>query len=316
MVAPLRTRFAPSPTGDLHLGGAYVALASWLLARATGGAFVVRMEDLDPPRVVAGAADAILDDLAWLGLDADEGPREGGPSAPYVQSDRGETYGEALATLAARGLVYPCDCSRAEIARIASAPHEGEELRYPGTCRDKDPHRVFKRPPALRARVPDEEMAFVDEACGPYAQRLAQGVGDFVLRRGDGVWAYQLAVIADDLAMRIGLVVRGEDLLPSTPRQLWLARELGAAEVPRYAHLPLVVGSDGARLSKRTAGSSIRELRRRGLARAEIVGVLARALGLGDGTEVEALALVPRARAEGTAWLRGRGALRVPVAWT
>jgi glutamyl-tRNA synthetase len=313
MVAPLRTRFAPSPTGDLHLGGAYVALASWLLARATGGALVLRVEDLDPPRVVPGASDAILDDLAWLGLDADEGPREGGPAAPYVQSERGHAYAAALALLEARGLVYPCDCSRAEIARVASAPHEGEELRYPGTCRDKDPHRAFKRPPALRARVPDEELGFVDEARGPYVQRLARDVGDFVLRRGDGVWAYQLAVIADDLAMRIDLVVRGEDLLPSTPRQLWLARALGATDVPRYAHLPLVVGADGSRLSKRTAGSSVRELRGRGIAPEEIVGVLASALRLGDGSPVAAAALV--ARVHGTEWLRGLRALRVPEPW-
>jgi glutamyl-tRNA synthetase len=299
----------------LHLGGAYVALASWLIARATGGRFVVRTEDLDPPRVVRGAADAILGDLAWLGLDADEGPREGGPFGPYVQSERGARYEEALEALRAEGLVYPCDCSRAEIARVASAPHDGEELRYPGTCRDKDPRRQPKRPPALRVRVPDEPIAFDDLAKGRVSQRLARDVGDFVLRRGDGVWAYQLAVVVDDLAMRIDLVVRGEDLLPSTPRQLWLARQLGAVELPRYAHLPLVVAPDGARLSKRTAGASIRALRERGIASEAIVGVLGAALGLGDGTPASPAALVACARASRESWLRGRTPLRVPAVW-
>jgi glutamyl-tRNA synthetase len=229
------------------------------------------MEDLDPPRVVAGSEARILDDLRWLGLDWDEGP--------VRQSTRGELYEEAIARLAARGLVYPCDCSRAEIARVASAPHPGEEAVYPGLCRDLDPGRSMKRPPALRVRVPDETIAYVDGIVGGVTQNLAREVGDFVLRRGDGVFAYQLAVVVDDVAMGISDVVRGADLVASTPRQIWLAGVLGA-QSPRYAHLPLVVAPDGARLEKRTRGASVRELRDRGVPAERILGELAFGLGL------------------------------------
>jgi glutamyl-tRNA synthetase len=279
----VRTRFAPSPTGDLHLGGAWTALASWVLARRSRGAHVLRVEDLDPPRVVAGSAARIEDDLRWLGLDWDEGP--------VLQSARGALYEEAIATLASQGLVYPCDCSRAEIARVASAPHPGEEAIYPGSCRALDPAREMKRQPALRVRVPDEVVAFDDEVAGRVTQNLAREVGDFVLRRGDGVFAYQLAVVVDDLAMAISDVVRGADLLSSTPRQIWLARRLGGAP-PRYAHVPLVVAADGSRLEKRTHGARVRELRERGFAAEDVVGELALGLGLAASPEpVTALAL-------------------------
>jgi glutamyl-tRNA synthetase len=267
----VRTRFAPSPTGDLHLGSAWTALASWVLARREGGAHVLRVEDLDTPRVVPGSEARIVDDLRWLGLDWDEGP--------IRQSARGALYEEAIARLAAQGLVYPCDCSRAEIARVASAPHPGEEAIYPGLCRDLDPGRPMKRSPALRVRVPDERVAYADAVVGPVEQNLAREVGDFVLRRGDGVFAYQLAVVVDDLAMGITDVVRGADLVSSTPRQIWLARMLGA-EPPRYAHLPLVVAADGSRLEKRTRGASVRELRDRGVAPERILGEIAFGLGL------------------------------------
>ena len=257
--ATKRTRFAPSPTGDLHLGGALCALASRDLAHEAGGAFVVRMEDLDPPRVVAGAADRILDDLEWLGLGGDEGPRAGGPTGPYVQSARFSFYERALETLEATGLTYACDCSRAEIARVASAPHEGDDVIYPGTCRDKDPAREMRRPPAIRFRG--------GAVCD-----------DFVLRRGDGVFSYQLAVSVDDLAMAIAVVVRGEDLRSSTPRQLALMKALGASDddVPSYVHLPLVRDASGARLSKRTAGGRVRALREGGVSAKEITDALAR----------------------------------------
>ncbi|HEY2515751.1 MAG TPA: tRNA glutamyl-Q(34) synthetase GluQRS, partial [Polyangiaceae bacterium] len=252
----IRTRFAPSPTGDLHLGGAWTALASWALARKARGAFVLRMEDLDPPRVVRQSAERILDDLAWLGLGWDEGPDVGGPYAPYAQSQRGGLYAEAVERLRGQGLVYPCDCSRAEIARAASAPHAGEETVYPGTCRDKPIAREFKRDPAWRLRVPEGTRVSVEDgAVGTIEQDVGRECGDFVLQRGDGVFAYQLAVIVDDVAMRITDVIRGADLAPSTPRQVLLARLLGA-EPPRYVHLPMVVASDGARLAKRTGGSS------------------------------------------------------------
>ncbi len=277
--ASVRTRFAPSPTGDLHLGGVWTALASRALARRSGGAFVLRLEDLDPPRVVAGAATRIFDDLRWLGIAFDEGPETGGAFGPYVQSERASIYAAALAKLSALGVTYPCDCSRAEIARVASAPHEGEEVRYPGLCRDLDPSRPMKRPPAIRLRIDDATVSFDDGVMGPQSQRLARHVGDFVLRRADGVFAYQLAVTVDDLAMKITDVVRGADLLASTPRQIHLARLLGE-DPPRYWHVPLVVGSDGERLAKRTAGAVVRDLRSRGVAAGEIVDELTRALGI------------------------------------
>jgi len=266
-----RTRFAPSPTGDLHVGGAWTALASWVVARRAGGRCVLRIEDLDRPRVVPGAEARIEEDLRWLGLAWDEGP--------VRQSERSASYESAVATLAARGLVYPCDCSRAGIARVAPAPHPGEEAVYPGTCRARDPSREMKRAPSLRVRVPDAVVTYDDAIAGHVEQNLAREVGDFVLCRGDGVFAYQLAVVVDDGAAGITDVVRGADLVGSTPRQIWLMRELGAAP-PRYAHVPLVVAGDGARLEKRHAGLAVRALRGEGVPAARIVGRLAHGLGL------------------------------------
>jgi glutamyl-tRNA synthetase len=270
-VTAVRTRFAPSPTGDLHLGGAWTALASWVWARRSNGACLLRVEDIDRPRIVAGARERIEADLRWLGLDWQEGP--------LLQSERTGDYEAALARLAAAGLVYPCDCSRAEVARVASAPHEGEELVYPGTCRDRDPRRPMKRPPALRARVPDQIVSYEDLVVGRVSQDLRREVGDFVLRRGDGVFSYQLAVVVDDLAMAITDVLRGSDLLASTPRQIWLATAL-AARAPRYGHVAMVVVADGARLQKRSAGSVVRDLREAGIPAEAIVGELAHGLGL------------------------------------
>ncbi|HEY1696365.1 MAG TPA: tRNA glutamyl-Q(34) synthetase GluQRS [Polyangiaceae bacterium] len=268
----VRTRFAPSPTGDLHLGGAWTALASWAVARrAPAGRSVLRVEDLDPPRVVAGSEARILDDLAWLGLDWDE-------TAPR-QSTRAGAYEAALDRLAADGLVYPCDCSRAEIARAASAPHAGEETVYPGTCRDADAAREMKRAPAWRVRVPDVTIAYDDGAVGCVEQELARAVGDFVVRRADGVFAYQLAVVVDDADQGITDVVRGADLVASTPRQIWLAQALGLP-VPRFTHVALVVASDGQRLEKRTRGTTLRELRAAGFSPESILGELAFGLGL------------------------------------
>jgi glutamyl-tRNA synthetase len=279
----IRTRFAPSPTGDLHLGGVWVALASWTMAREGGGVLVLRIEDIDRPRVVEGSEANILEDLRWLGIFWDEGPDVGGPWAPYRQSERAPAYEAALTTLAAQGLTYPCDCSRAEIARSASAPHAGEEARYPGTCRDRDPHRPFRRDPAVRLRLDRAGVvSFTDGVAGPRAQDLEREVGDFVLRRGDGVFAYQLAVAVDDAAMQISDVVRGADLLDSTPRQIYLTRLLGV-QTPRYWHLPLVLSADGERLAKRAPGSIVRELRDSGVTPETIRARLAAALHLADG---------------------------------
>jgi glutamyl-tRNA synthetase len=293
MLIAVRTRFAPSPTGDLHLGGVWTALASWALARAAGGAVALRVEDLDSPRIVPGAESRIADDLEWLGLDWDEGPGIGGTRGPYRQSMRGHLYDEAMAELARQHRVYLCDCSRADVARVASAPHAGEEAVYPGTCRDKDPARRFKRPPAVRFRVhPDDVIRFDDVVQGPVESRVARDAGDFVLKRGDGVFAYQLAVSVDDLAMRISDVLRGVDLLGSTPRQLLVMQALSKrgelswapmhAALPRYAHLPLVTDPSGARLAKRTRGATVRELRERGVAAEILVGRVAHALGFLD----------------------------------
>lgn len=240
------------------------------------------MEDLDTPRVVRGSAERILEDLAWLGLDFD------GPLV--VQSERTSAYEEALAMLDARGLTYVCDCSRSEIAREASAPHEGEESVYPGTCRTKDPARELKRAGAIRLRVPKEIVHVEDALMDPIDQDLAVSVGDFVLRRGDGVFAYQLAVTVDDLAMEVTDVVRGADLLSSTPRQVHLAKLLGK-EPPRYWHLPLVVDAKGERIAKRTPGAHVRALREAGISKEEILTELSLALGLTD----EGLPRKPRA---------------------
>jgi glutamyl-tRNA synthetase len=231
----------------------------------------LRVEDIDAPRVVHGSQARLEEDLRWLGLDWDEGP--------FLQSERLALYDAAVTLLANGGLVYACDCSRAEIAQVASAPHPGEEAPYPGTCRERDPARPMRRPPALRIRVPDEVISYTDLIVGTVAQNLRQEVGDFVLRRGDGVFAYQLAVVVDDLAMGITHVVRGDDLVSSTPRQVWLARALGA-DPPSYVHLPLVVSSNGARLEKRTQGSVVRKLRAAGVPADRIVGELAYGLGL------------------------------------
>jgi glutamyl-tRNA synthetase len=314
----LRARFAPSPTGDLHLGGAWTALAAWAVARASRGTTVMRLEDIDTPRVVAGSAARIADDLAWLGLDWDESPAASGPHAPYTQSERTSVYETALERLAAAGLSYACDCSRAEIARVASAPHPGEETVYPGTCRDAPPDRRFKRPPAIRLRVPEaSHVAFDDAVVGHTEQHVGRTVSDFVLRRGDGVFAYQLVVAIDDAEMAVTHVVRADDLLASTARQILLMRLLGyaGARVPTYAHVPLVVAPDGERLSKRTRGATVRALRERGVSAEEITGVLAHGLGLVSADERAmtprevASSLEPPARWRKTPW-------RMPRRWS
>jgi glutamyl-tRNA synthetase len=242
-----------------------------VVGRRAGGRVQLRIEDIDRPRVVPGSRERIQEDLLWLGLDWDD--------APVLQSERTALYERALTALAARGLVYPCDCSRAEIARVASAPHPGDETVYPGTCRDRDRERPMKRPPALRFRVHDGVVAYDDAVAGRVAQDLRRDVGDFVLCRGDGVFAYQLAVVADDLAMGITDVVRGADLLSSAPRQIALAIALGAAP-PRFTHVPMIVTPDGARIEKRTPGVTVRALREGGMPAPQIVGALAHGLGL------------------------------------
>lgn len=277
-----RGRFAPSPTGALHLGGAATALLAAARARALGGSLILRMEDLDRPRVVPGAAAQLLADLGWLGLAWNEGPDVGGPFAPYTQSERLPRYDAALEALAARGLTYLCDCSRAEVARASSAPHAGEEgPRYPGTCRPLGHRpRAFKRPPAIRLAVPPGPVAFEDAAEGPREEDVAERTGDFVLRRADGLHAYQLAVVVDDLEMGITEVVRGADLAPSAARQALLHRLLGSPRPPRFLHVPLLVGADGERLAKRAPRMTVGEHAQAGRTGGALAGALARAYGL------------------------------------
>jgi glutamyl-Q tRNA(Asp) synthetase len=239
-------RFAPSPTGPLHAGSLLAALASWLDARAHGGRWLVRIEDVDTPRCVRGAAEAILSQLAACGLLPDE--------APWWQSARGAAYAQALDQLQAAGLAYPCACSRKDIeshwrAQGVVPPRHAESV-YPGTCR----HGLHGRPARavrLRCGTPDRPLAvqWHDRRLGPQSQNVSAEVGDFVLKRADGLWAYQLAVVVDDAAQGITHVVRGEDLADNTPRQIHLQRQLGLP-TPRYLHTPLVLDGAGEKLSK------------------------------------------------------------------
>ena len=268
-----RGRLAPSPTGKLHLGTARTALVAWLAARSADGALVLRIEDIDTPRVVAGAAEAIIDDLRWLGLDWDEGPDVGGAFGPYLQSERHARYDAALHTLQQSGRLFACTCTRAELARASSAPHGDLGPRYPGTCRHTPTEPG--RPHALRFHMPHAEP-FIDRVYGP--QPLGEG-DDFVVHRSDGLYAYQLAVVVDDLAMGITEVVRGADLLSSTPRQIALYRALGAAP-PTFAHVPLVLGEDGQRLAKRHGAIALSDFRARGVSPQAVIGRLAASLAI------------------------------------
>jgi glutamyl-tRNA synthetase len=294
-----RGRWAPSPSGLLHVGCARTALAAWLSARSRGGAFVWRVEDLDPPRTVPGAAEAALRDLAWLGLDWDEGPtagepQRGGPFAPYAQSARAVHYEAALVRLHATDRLFPCHRSRRDLESLATAPHGRESgLRaYPAAFRPRslDPGwfealRGAERPAAaIRFRVDPRPVAFTDRVQGPQEERVEETVGDFVLKRRDGLYAYQLAVVVDDLAMEIDEVVRGADLLASTARQIQLIEALGGTP-PIYAHLPLALNAAGEKLSKRDAGQTLAALREAGVRPERLVGLLAFSLGLQEAPE-------------------------------
>ncbi|WP_297209203.1 tRNA glutamyl-Q(34) synthetase GluQRS [uncultured Flavonifractor sp.] len=262
----LRGRFAPSPSGRMHLGNLFSALLAWLSVRAAGGVMVLRMEDLDPDRCREEYAAQLADDLRWLGLDWDEGYERGGPHGPYRQSQRTRQYAQAFQNLASQGLVYPCFCTRAE-RLAASAPHRADgQAVYSGKCKyltDGERKVLSKtRRPAWRLSVPDKEICFTDGVQGNFGENLLRDCGDFILRRSDGVYAYQLAVVVDDGAMEINQVVRGGDLLDSTPRQLYLYGLLGLTP-PAFCHVPLLVAPDGRRLSKRERDLDLGALRRR-----------------------------------------------------
>lgn len=269
-----RTRYAPSPTGEMHMGHARTALVAWLRTRLAGGTLVMRFEDLDAPRVRPESEAAFLRDHAWLGLDFDEGP--------FRQSERHALYEQALETLGDR--VFECTCTRREV-RDASAPHGDLGPRYPGTCRSGPTHP--ERASALRFRMTEAE-AFSDVFHGHQPRGEAD---DFIVRRSDGLFAYQLAVVVDDGEMGISEVVRGDDLLSATPRQIALHRALGY-EPPSWLHVPLVVGNDGERLAKRHGAVGIDAYRQAGWSAERVLGVLGASMGVGEGEPMSLGALL------------------------
>jgi glutamyl-tRNA synthetase len=291
VTATHRGRFAPSPTGRLHLGNAWAAVLGWVWARSERGEFLLRVEDLDASRVRPALTEALLADLDWLGLTFD------GP--PVFQSRRLDLYRAAFERLRAAGRVYPCYCTRTEIARAVTAPHgpADEGPRYPGTCLGlsdaERAERSLTRPPAWRFRPTEGLTEVHDLLHGRLVRDVAQQVGDFVVLRNDGVPSYQLAVVVDDAAMGITHVLRGDDLLDSTPRQIQLCEALGLP-VPVHAHVPLLLGPDGKRLAKRAGTPSLGEMRERRVAPERLLGLLAGWAGLGAGGPTSLDALVPR----------------------
>ncbi len=270
-------RFAPTPSGRMHLGNVFAALVACLSARSQGGGFVLRMEDLDTLRTSDEYAQAIREDLRWLGLTWD--------SETEPQSLRGPVYDRYFDALSAQGLLYPCYCTRS-LLHSPNAPHLSDGTYvYPGTCRNltAEQRASYRRAPAWRVRVPDRIFWFTDLAQGEYRQNLATDCGDFVVRRADGVYVYQLAVTVDDGETGVTEVVRGADLLSSTPRQMYL-RELFGFPQPRYGHVPMLLAPDGRRLSKRDRDLDLGALRRRMPAEA-LLGTLAYAAGLIDRRE-------------------------------
>lgn len=279
------TRLAPSPTGALHLGNARTFLVNWLIARQSGWRVILRIEDLDGPRIKKGADQQAIEDLRWLGIDWDEGP--------IYQSHHRDAYRAALATLLASRHAYYCTCTRKEVDAAASAPHaEDGAAIYPGTCRDRyasleDARRDSRgREPAVRFDTRGHEIDFMDFFGGGDRRihfDVERQLGDFVIAKGDGTPAYQLAVVVDDAAMEVNEVVRGDDLLDSTPRQILLYRALGLADrIPYYYHLPLVIGPDGRRLAKRHGDTRIASYREAGVQASRVRKLLASWCGMND----------------------------------
>jgi glutamyl-tRNA synthetase len=271
---PTVARLAPSPTGAQHVGNARTYLIAWLSARSQHGAVLLRIEDIDSPRVKPGAADQACMDLRWLGLDWD--------GIPVVQTSRFAEYEKALRKLRTRELVYPCTCTRGDIELAASAPHaEHEGPSYPGTCSGRtasDAATLTARPFAWRFRADDREVDFVDGFHGPVRIALHDAGGDFVVWKSAGTPAYQLAVVVDDAAFGITEVVRGDDLIPSTPRQMLLYEALEMTP-PQFVHVPLVVGPDGRRLAKRHGDTRLSTLRAASVKAEDLIGLLAYSCG-------------------------------------
>ena len=275
----VKGRFAPSPTGRMHAGNIFAALVSWLVVKSQGGHMVLRIEDLDVERSKGCYVDQVQRDFEMLGLTWDEGP--------FFQQGRDEAYQAAFQSLDERGLVYPCFCTRADL-HAASAPHRGEKLVYAGTCRglsaDQVTERMRERKPSYRLSVPDAVVGFTDLVQGPYQQSLADECGDFVIRRSDGLFAYQLAVVVDDGEQGVNCVVRGMDLLCSSPQQMYLQDLLGFGRC-EYAHVPLVVGERDRRLSKRDRDAALDELLAAYKTPEAVIGHIAGITGLAETTE-------------------------------
>ena len=287
----MKGRFAPSPTGYIHLGNVWIALLSYISTRQQKGTYVVRMEDIDLQRSKRELGEALLDDLEWLGFEWDEGPRIGGSESTYWQSERQDYYANVLECLALEKLIYPCFCNRARLQSIASAPHVGEVVhRYDGHCRHIDEEKVktllAEKDPSLRLSVDSCEIEFTDRWQGVQHIHLEGELDDYVLRRGDGMYAYNLAVVLDDIAMGITEVIRGDDLLDTTGQQIYLYKTLQQClhskniKAPSYGHAPLLIDSEGHRLSKRQKSITIRELRDNQWSANRILGELAITGGL------------------------------------
>ncbi len=279
---PYVGRFAPTPSGFLHLGNIFCSLLAWLYAKKSGGKIVLRIEDLDPQRCSRAKADALARDLEWLGLTWDAGAYCASNSDSYFQSQRSEVYAHYFAMLQKQDLVYPCFCSRGEL-HAAEAPHASDgRIIYAGTCRTlsqaERAAKAQKRNPAWRVKVSDDPISFNDAHYGEHQANLAQDAGDFILRRSDGVYAYQLAVVIDDALMGVTQVVRGCDLLSSTPMQLYLYKLLGFAP-PSFCHIPLLTDTQGRRLAKRDGDLELAALRAHFGASEPIIGILAQFAG-------------------------------------
>jgi len=287
-VTPPVGRFAPTPSGQLHLGNALCAMLAYLSVRAQGGTFLLRIEDVDVPRCPPRLARQCLEDLAWLGLRWD--------APPLYQSQRGDVYAAHAEELTRRGLTYPCFCTRAAL-HAEAAPNLGDTQQvYRGTCAFLSPEEIASlsrlRRPALRLRVPDEEYTFTDRLCGVVRENLKRECGDFVLRRSDGLWGYQLAVVVDDALSGVTEVVRGRDILTATPRQLYLQRLFGFPQ-PEYCHIPLLTDAFGRRLAKRAHDTGLTALREHASPEA-VLGLLSQACGLQEeAAPVSMEALIP-----------------------
>ena len=277
-------RYAPSPTGPLHFGNLRTALIAWLQARLANGRFILRIEDIDLPRTRPGSAEEIVHDLKWLGLDWDEGPDVSGQHAPYTQSERFELYQTAIEYLIKQNKLFTCTCSRKDITQAASAPHEpNRRLIYPGTCRPAESSIIStssKQQTSLRFICPEKHIEFNDVILGKKNYTLHQEVGDFVIKRADGLYSYHLAVVLDDALMGVSDIVRGSDLIDSTAQQILLYQAFGFP-IPKHWHIPLVMDeTTGKRLAKRDGALSISHYREQGIDAPTLIGMLAASLNL------------------------------------